>query len=81
MADLKFGFDQLRKETPQFIKNLRKASNFFAGGVVAFLPFLAKAFHSDTDTLANIMGMFILGVNSLAAMCGLPADNNEKTGE
>jgi hypothetical protein len=70
-----FGLGQLMKDTPQFIKNLRKALNFFSGGVVTFLPFIAKTLHTDIETCTTVMGLFMLGFNSVAAMFGVPDES------
>ncbi len=72
-----FGFGQIFKDTPHFIKQIRKALNFFIGGVVTFLPFIAKWLHTDIESLTTIMGLGLLGVNSIAAFFGVPDDGKD----
>lgn len=71
----KFGIGQIGAETPAFISKLKRALNFFSGGIVTFLPQIAASLHTTTDALAWKIGAFILLVNSLGIMFGVEPDN------
>lgn len=72
-----FGFGQIMSETPHAIKNIRKGLNFFSGGVITFLPTIADMIHTPITTLTTIMGLFMLGFNSLSAMFGVPPEETK----
>lgn len=74
-----FGIGQIMHPTPQTIKNIRKGLNFFSGGVVTFLPTIAVWFNTSTDNLANIMGIVILGINTISSLFGVdPTESNAR---
>lgn len=71
MENVKFGFSQMAERTPLVISKIKRALNFFSGGVVAFLPQIAQDLHTTTDKLAGIMGIVILVVNTVGIMFGV----------
>ncbi len=73
---VKFGIGQIQNVTPLHIKNVRKALNFFSGGVVTFLPAIAGWLNTTTDNLATIMGIVILAGNTLSSMFGVEPDES-----
>lgn len=73
-----FGLGQIKRDTPEGIKNIRKALNFFSGGVVTFIPFIATSLNTNVETCTTIMGLFMLTFNSVSALFGVPPeDKNE----
>lgn len=72
MADMHFGFQQIAQATPAVIGRIRLVLNFFSGGVVAFLPFIAQEMNTTTDRLTTWMGIFMLCFNSISLMFGVP---------
>lgn len=75
MADVKFGIGQIGERTPKFISALKRALNFFSGGVVVFLPQIAAFLHTSVDSLTMVMGLFILLVNTVGIMFGVDPDS------
>jgi hypothetical protein len=67
-----FGYKQILKETPAIIKRLQNAFNFFCGGVAVFLPWVASKGHMSAGDLVQVLGLVMLGINTLAVMFGVP---------
>lgn len=74
MPDVKFGFGQIGADTPKVISLIKRALNFFSGGVVVFLPQIATLFHTSVDTLTTVMGIAILLINTVGIMFGVDPD-------
>ncbi len=75
MPDVKFGFGQIAAQTPKTISLIKRALNFFSGGVIVFLPQIASLFHTSVDTLTTIMGIALLAINTVGIMFGVDPDS------
>lgn len=75
MADVKFGLGQIASQTPKTISLIKRALNFFFGGIVVFLPQLSNAFNIPIDTFTLVMGIIMLFVNTVGIMFGVEPDS------
>ncbi len=76
-TSVKFGPSQFMNAAPAFIGRIKRVLNFMSAGVVLYLPFLAKQFNTDIDTLTTFLGFFMLAFNSVALFFGVPLSDNE----
>lgn len=78
-ATMKFGLSQMLKATPTIIGRIKRALNFFSGGIVLYLPQIAIILHTTTDDLAWKIGLFILFFNTFLLMFGVDTTGSPAT--
>jgi len=81
MGQIKFGLSHLDSATPAIIGRIRKGLNYFTGGIVIFIPFLADNLKTTVETLTTWIGIFMLSFNALAEMFGVPLDHSRVPSE
>lgn len=79
MPTIQFGFSQIKKETPAIISSLKAGLNYLSGAAVMFLPQVSSTFGVSTDKFAVGLGGFIIFVNFLGVMFGVPAESTTTT--
>lgn len=68
---MKFGVSQLKKQTPVFISNIKRAINTFMGGVVTFMPYIQAHTGMSYEDISAIAGITLLAVNTLGSLFGV----------
>ena len=69
-----FGVSQLKKTTPQIVKNVRDTLLYFLMGSLAFAPIFAPKLKMSGEDYAMWIGFSMLAIKSVAKFFGINDD-------
>lgn len=74
MKKSKFGYSQLWKDTPLYIKRIRLGVLTFIGGALMYMPQLSRWTGISSEDLDAIFGITLLTLTSILSMFGQKTD-------
>lgn len=74
----KFGFGQFWEHTPIVVKKIRTGLNYFIGASLIYVPAISAWLKVTPETLTNILGIMLLGCNTILQMFGINDNDSSK---